>query len=379
MKNLFCLLLASYFFINCSLLHTKSKQNPIIEALKSDNPKIKKVVDKSNEHEIQLIFTQIERKANGKISFKDYSYNLESKKYFYPASTVKFPIALLALEKLNTFTSLSDSLNFKLEGNNEIKNFKKEVVKIFALSDNEASNNLLEFIGFDFLNDKMQEKGLSPFRIQHRLAIENASNPITLPISIMYNDSLVLKLASNTNRNALPLTLKNIRKGKGYLQNDSLIKAPFDFSRKNYYSLQTLHNTMKRLVFPEAYKMKERFQITEKDRQFVLNAMSKLPREQGFDEKEYYDSYCKFLVFGDTKERISGSIKIYNKIGQAYGTLTDCAYIIDEENRKEYLISVTILVNQNQIFNDGIYEYEDIGLPFLAELGRQLIGITRSN
>jgi hypothetical protein len=36
------------------------------------------------------------------------------------------------------------------------------------------------------------------------------------------------------------------------------------------------------------------------------------------------------------------------------------------------MISATILVNKDQVFNDNIYEYDKVGLPFLAELGRQI-------
>ena len=65
-------------------------------------------------------------------------------------------------------------------------------------------------------------------------------------------------------------------------------------------------------------------------------------------------------------------IKIFNKVGNAYGTLIDCAYIVDELNKVEFIVSATILVNKDGIFNDDKYDYESIGLPFLAELGRQL-------
>ncbi|NNF19140.1 MAG: hypothetical protein HKN61_05140, partial [Flavobacteriaceae bacterium] len=36
----------------------------------------------------------------------------------------------------------------------------------------------------------------------------------------------------------------------------------------------------------------------------------------------------------------------------------------------EFLLTATILVNENGIFNDDQYEYEEIGIPFLAALGR---------
>ena len=39
------------------------------------------------------------------------------------------------------------------------------------------------------------------------------------------------------------------------------------------------------------------------------------------------------------------------------------------------MVSATLMVNQDRIFNDNVYEYDEIGLPFLAELGRQLYAI----
>ena len=65
-------------------------------------------------------------------------------------------------------------------------------------------------------------------------------------------------------------------------------------------------------------------------------------------------------------------IKIYNKVGYAYGYLTDCAHIVDTKNNISFTLTATIHVNKNQIFNDDTYEYDEIGIPFLAELGRQI-------
>jgi hypothetical protein len=77
-------------------------------------------------------------------------------------------------------------------------------------------------------------------------------------------------------------------------------------------------------------------------------------------------------MFGDSRERIPSHIKIYNKVGFAFGTLTDCAYIHDTRTGVEFLLSATILVNEDGIFNDDIYEYQETGIPFLAALGREL-------
>ena len=50
---------------------------------------------------IQIKYTQIDRDRKNRPQFTDYSFNLQPDQYFYPASTVKMPLAFLALEKLN--------------------------------------------------------------------------------------------------------------------------------------------------------------------------------------------------------------------------------------------------------------------------------------
>jgi len=374
----YLLLFVPLLFSSCIVSKKVTNANPIELVLKSQNPKIMDIMDNAREHELQIIYTQINRDKDGKISFQDYQYNVNSKNYFYPASTVKLPIALLAVEKLNSMNLTTDSIHFRFDEKRSSLHFQKEISKLFALSDNDAANNLIEFTGFDYINSKMNEKGLVPFSLNHRLSSTNSSNKINPSILLYKNDNLIAELPSLKGKNVKALQLNLTQKGIGYLENDSIVKGAFDFSAKNYYPLETLHSTLKRLLFPQEFKLNEQFNLTETDRQFILSSMYQLPREQGFDAKEFYDSYCKFFIFGDTTDTINSSIKIYNKIGQAYGTLTDCAYIIDEKNGVEFMVTATLLVNKNKIFNDGIYEYDEIGIPFLAELGRQLYTISKS-
>ena len=118
--------------------------------------------------------------------------------------------------------------------------------------------------------------------------------------------------------------------------------------------------------------MEERFNISESQRKFLLKAMGNIPREVGYDSETYYDSYVKFFMFGDTQKPMPDHIRIYNKVGYAYGTLTDCAYIKDTKNNIDFMVTATILVNSNGIFNDDTYDYDEVGVPFLAQLGREL-------
>lgn len=363
------LILLVCVFMHCGCA---TKTNFLKETLASDNLKIKNVMSNPESFELQIIYTQILRDKNNKVSFKDFTYNLDATTYFYPASTVKFPFALMALEKLNTIPGALMYNTFTIADNPVIYKFTDEMTKVFAVSDNDASNNLFEWIGFDYLNQGMHEKGLAPFRITHRLQTPNSGNPLARKVTIIKEDGTQFISEEKLNSTSSPLAIKGVKKGKGYFKNNVVINEPFDFSQKNYYPLETLHNTMKRLIFPEVFSASERFKLTKEQRDFVLFSMSNLPRNAGYDPKEYYDGYCKFFMFGDTKENIPANIKIYNKVGDAYGTLIDCAYIIDTENKVEFMVSATLLVNKDGIFNDDAYDYDTVGFPFLAELGRQL-------
>ena len=64
------------------------------------------------------------------------------------------------------------------------------------------------------------------------------------------------------------------------------------------------------------------------------------------------------------------NIKIFNSVGWAYGFLIDNAYIIDTVNDIEFFLSAVIYVNKNEILNDDQYQYYELGLPFLANLGK---------
>ncbi len=127
---------------------------------------------------------------------------------------------------------------------------------------------------------------------------------------------------------------------------------------------------MKRLIFPENFASSQRFRLSEEQRAFVLEAMQNTPREVGYDPEIYPDGYCKFFLFGDTEAAIPAALQIFNKVGFAYGTLTDCAYIRDSRNGVEFMLTATVLVNQNGVFNDDHYEYDQVGIPFLSALGR---------
>ena len=354
--------------ISCT--HTEA-ENPLEKALASESPQIKQVMENLKAHEVQIRFTQIDRR-NDSIIFTDHDFQVNPENYFYPASTVKFPAAVAALEKLNEVDSLDMHTRFYIEGDSVETTFAKAVSEIFAVSDNAANNRLVEFLGQDDLNQRMQKRGVKPIRIAHRLSTPNADDVTTKPLVIYMNDSTTVVSQPIINTSIKPLQLDKIKKGKGFYVNDSLHRGPFDFSLKNYYPVTAQHSLLKRIIFPEAFPEGQRFNLSGEQRDFLLEAMHTLPPKLGYDPEEFYDSYVKFFMFGDSTDPMPEHIKIYNKVGYAYGTLTDCAYIQDTLNNVDFMITATILVNSDGIFNDDAYDYDEVGIPFLAQLGREL-------
>lgn len=365
-------------FISFLLLFISGCQSPrnVLQKLTtSDNDLLRPVFNDPEKYELQILYTQIDTLENGKVEFRDFSYRLDPEAYFYPASTVKLPIAALALEKLKDFEKLDKSTPYIIEGDSLEHSIAKDIEAIFAVSDNEAYNRLFELLGQDYINSKLMEKGLNPVRISHRLSTDDPLRIETRKITfkISEKDSVQnFEFPTTRNQPAVPLNLKSLEKGLGYLENDSLVNQPFNFSLKNYFPLQVQHQLMKQLIFPKEFAANKRFDLADEDREFLLRAMAQLPSEAGYDEEEYNDSYVKFFLYGDSKDPIPREIRIYNKVGYAYGTLTETAYIKDASRNIAFLLSATLLVNKNGIFNDNNYEYESLGIPFLAALGREI-------
>ena len=371
-KNQFlCYFLVAFILFSCS---EKEKISPLEKALASKDIRIKRVIDSIEQYEVQIKYTQVTRR-NDSILFTDFDFQVNPNHYFYPASTVKFPAAVATLEKLNKLDSIDRNTKFYIEGDSAETTFSKAILEIFAVSDNEANNRLIEFLGFDSLNKSMVNRGINPIRISHRLSTLNADDVTTKPLVIYVNDSTTTSSKSIVSSYPINLPMQKVLKGTGFYSEDSLYREPFDFSLKNFYPIQAQHNLLKRIIFPNHFKESERFSLSDNQHKFLLNAMSTLPKDAGYDKTEYYDSYGKFFMYGDSKEPIPEHIKIYNKVGYAYGTLTDCAYIKDTKNNIDFMLTATILVNKDGIFNDDNYEYDEIGIPFLAQLGRELYNI----
>ena len=345
----------------------------------SDDQYIQKVLSDPAAFELQIHYSR--RSLADQTEFEDYQYSYalnQKKPYFYPASTVKLPASIFALEKLNEFENINRDTPFLVQGDTLPISTARCIEQIFAVSDNKANNLLFEFLGTDYYNRRFKELGFENSRISHRLSTPNSAELTTPPIYFFDDTDTILSIASQTNAPIEKLDLLGVKKGISHIDDNGDRKDdPFDFSLKNWYDLEDQMQTVKRLIHPELYPENMRFKINEEQRAFLIETMAKTPKELGYEQETYFDSYVKFLVFGDQKEINAPNIKVHNKVGLAYGTLTDTAYIVDEENQIDFFLSVTLLVNKNEQFNDGVYEYDELGIPFMAALGKSILAFER--
>ena len=73
----------------------------LLQLMQKEPSKFGYILEHSGSLEVQLMYTQINWDANNLPEFKSFYFQTDSTHYFYPASTVKLPLVLMAMEKLN--------------------------------------------------------------------------------------------------------------------------------------------------------------------------------------------------------------------------------------------------------------------------------------
>lgn len=342
----------------------------------------------SNEtRNIQIIYTQIDRNEKGEPVLTDHFYNLNPSLYFYPASIVKLPTIALALQRINELNRPGLTKNSTMitdasyGGQTAVYNdptspdgrptIAQYIKKILLVSDNDAFNRLYEFLGQEYINYNLHGMGYDSAQVIHRLDIflPEDQNRATNPVS--FYDSLNRRIYTKPLlKSMVPYQQRHTLLGTAHYKGDSLINEPFDFSAKNRLDLYSLHSILRSIIFPSAMPQKQRFNLTSEDYSFLRRYMGLYPRESSSPRYDtaFDDTYSNLLFYGGSGKP-NPDIRIFNKEGDAYGFLTDAAYIIDVKHNVEFFLTATINCNSDGIYNDDKYDYENVGYPFLKHLG----------
>ena len=350
----------------------------------------KKVLASPNAYRLQLVYTQIDRDQNGIPRFTNHTLYADAENYFNPASMVKMPLAFLALEKLyelnqpgvNKYTTMQFDSNYQRQvamiADSSAQNKKPSIAhfikRAFLISENDPYNRLYQFVGQGPTNQKLLAKGYSSTKITRQfMGYTEDQNRHTNGVRFMDEKGLpILKLAPQYNKDSFQFGAPILIGDAHWNSKDEVVKAPFDFTRHNNISLIDMQKMLQSVVFPASVPKQNRFNMTEADRLFLLQFLSQYPSETNYpkyDSTHFYDSYVKFF-FQDSTHAMPKHIRVFNKVGWAYGFLTDVSYVLDTKNNIDYMLSATIYVNSDGVVNDSKYDEEAVGFPFLNQIGK---------
>ena len=378
MNNLY-FLFGLFFIISCDF-----SSNPIKSSLNSDEF-LSGILKNKEQYEIQVLFTEINRNKDGEPEFTDFQFQVDEEKYFYPASTIKLPIIVLTLNKINELRLEGIDINLKskiklksynkkqkIVINDSITSFQNLISKVFLTSDNSAANILIDFLGYNYFNSKMKKEGYANTYLNHKFSpdqnVNNNWEIQTLKDDIISSKDEQIFIKSNN--------ISGLLKGDRTLKDGKVSIGPLDFSYKNRFSLLDMHTFIKKIIFTEKSNNQNYFNLNVEDYDFLRYWMSRFTYEDNGKKYEddgiYYETYNKFFIHGMDSIAINKNIRVYNKLGEAYGTSTDTAYIKNYTDDIEFFLSATIYVNDNNVINDNIYEYDEIAIPFLAKLSQSI-------
>jgi hypothetical protein len=387
------LLLLLFGCLLFNLLEAQPRTDPFLKDLleRSDNPVLREILRHHSVYRPQILYTRIDRDSNNRPVFTNYYYNVDPLLYFNPASTVKLPLALLSLEKLNDlhiagvgkFTSLqldSGANTLRAEyrdstAQSGLPSLAHFIRKAFLVSDNDAYNRMYEFLGQQTINRRLHELGYTDARItRHFYRMTEDQNRHTNQVRFVgkNGDPLFVQPPAD---NPDPFDFSHINKiGIGfYNSDDSLVHEPMDFTRHNNISLADYQGILRSALFPLSVPERQRFRLTKEDYQFLYQYLSQFPSETNYpkyDSAAYYDSYVKFFFSDSTHHHLPDGIRVFNKVGWAYGFLTDISYVVDFKHHVEYMLAATVYANSDGILNDDKYDFETVAHPFMYAVGQ---------
>lgn len=373
---------------------------PDIEAMLSQHPGLRPFVERAEDFKLQVVLGTVEEPSaghgTGSPRLVQTGFRRDAE-YFYPASTVKLFAAVAALEHLARIRdeaglpvdvdtpliyhplfddeSLESADESNLDGGTIT--VRHEIRKLFLVSDNRAFNRLYELVGQDGLARSLSQAGIRDARIVHRLSEwRSVEDNRRFPRIDFRGPGFDHTLPE---RRSPPLStvpgIDGLRVGRAHLAGGERLEKPFDFSTKNRIRLADLQRGLCMVVRPDIDCGGNGFSLAEEDRRLLLDAMAALPRESKnprYEPEDYPDDYVKFLLPGLARVVPRDRLRIVNKIGQAYGFTTENAYIEDTATGRSFFIAATLYTNEDGVLNDDRYEYEDVALPFMADLGEAL-------
>ncbi len=374
----------------------QSKNENLVESvLRNKNvPILNEILNHQEEYRCQVIYVQINRDEKNIAHFTYYYYRHLPREYWNPASTVKLPLAALALQKLNDihipdvnkFTTIQYDSSYEKQtiayndpgSETGFPSIAHYIKRAFLISENDPYNRLYQFIGQQAINRDLHAMGYKDARIIRQFVpglTENQNRHTNQVRFLDKNGKLIYTQPTACNKDSFDFT-QIVKLGNAYMtMEDSIVNEPFDFTKHNRLSLQDLTDMLRSIIFPQSMPEDKRFRLKKNDYDFLRKYLSQYPSETSYpkyDTTEFFDSYAKFFFRDSAHHTMPENVRVFNKAGWAYGFLSDVSYVMDKKNNVEFFLAATVYTNKDGVINDGKYDYDEIGHPFLYQMGQAM-------
>lgn len=336
-------------------------------------PSLRPYLQAARRYRLQILYTQVNRDAQNRPILKHYAFRLDTAEYFYPASLVKLPLAILALERLGRLRAQGVTVRtpFTLEKGPtgclaqvlpQAYSIADCIRRQMVYSDNPTFDYLYALVGPLHATHELWEKGYRSAFIGHRLARSCSMQENRCVEGIVFH-------REGKSEYRLPPTCAQDTLPHPYAGHPYLITT-----QANALSLKDAHALLISLIFPQAVRPRERFQLTAEDYHLLRRYLSMYPseaRDPGFSPRDYHDGVRKYFLLGASDSvTLPPRIRIFNKVGLAYGYVSDVAYIVDFELGVEFFLSAVLYVGEEGPGYPSAQSYPwSVATRFLRELG----------
>lgn len=388
-----CLFFCCLSFSYSQLQFSENSFSPVIDSLfKTNNSFYSPYTNFSKFYRIQIIYTQIDRDENGTPTFTNHTWRLTPDEYFNPASLVKVPAAIFAMEKMNNEISkygVNKYSPLMFEKNTDCEteqiwdstcvclypNLAHFIKRALIISENSPFKRLYEFLGQEYIQIRLTQLGFNNSKIIQRFAsdCDEEGNRYTNAVNFYDADSsLLYRQPEQYNSNYIHEKDSTIMVGNYIMDGRKKIKGGKDFSNSNRLQLHHIHQLMMAIFFPHQMPKNLQFNLTQDDLNLIRKYLGINPEESidpKYDMNEYWPAYNNYFFYGQSKNAaMMKDVRIFNKVAMAFGFLSETAYVADFKNKREFFLSATIYVNKDGVMLDNKYDYADVGMPFLKEL-----------
>ncbi len=275
---------------------------------------------------------------------------------------------------------LNENISYKVYHRKSRPSLIELIKPMLVYSDNEAYNKLFEMIGGDIVNYWLQDKKFDETNVSRKFSYcVGEEKSFAVAYDLLNDKDVIIYHGEQRKWNPKVKDKKKYLVGKKHFYDGEWVNLPRDFSDHNEVPLSEFHEMLQRVLFPSNFPQEEQFDLSMNNYRQLIRFLGMYPNEDIQPRDTVFDDLPDgqniFLFNGDDTTVIDNRYRIINMVGQAYGFSIDGMYFTDVKTNTEFMLSCRIYTNKNEILGDDTYEYKEIAMPLMKNLGNYFFNL----